>query len=401
MMKKIINNIIYYLPLILFVLIWIVRGFSGHYVPVAYNSDIMDYEAEGSVISNLLYGLVFIVFICYSFAAKFKSNGLNFIFITSIIIGILYFAEGIIVHDEHFFPLSRAALNPLYLLIFPTAFVAYDKRGVESLLKIIICISLLFVVLGIYVFITDVNGVIVRGHTPILQFRTGAFWGFVFYMSFKPQISKIDYVILLLGLIWCTLISFIIASRSWCIQGILSLLILHFIAFKTDNTKKLSFFAIGLFCICVVPNLYDLFFDSVWYDMFINKLEQDTRSMQYVEVFKQMPLSYFIFGNGFSTSWIQDSVEYRYIDNQTIMFLYRYGLLPTITYYIFILTPVVRILMKHEKANYRNLIFIFMWVMAINGLAVFNTLNWDWSNYLVAFASAHMWNMSKPSIVYE
>ena len=38
-----------------------------------------------------------------------------------------------------------------------------------------------------------------------------------------------------------------------------------------------------------------------------------------------------------------------------------------------------------------DIVLIVLWVMAINGLSVFNTLNWDWSNYLLAVAVAKLW----------
>lgn len=385
-----------YLTVILFIFIWIVRGFSGHYEVVEYNSDMMDYVADASLAYNILYIAVLGIFICCSFNilnSRLLPKWFYFFIITSLLISFLYFMEGILNHNEHIFPLARAALNPLFLLIFFMVFTIYDDSYFQNILKIVLIASIIFVILDVYVFITDVQGLFVRGHSPLLQFRTGAYWGFIFYMSFKAELSKKDYIILLVGLMWCTMIAFIIVSRSWCIQGIISLLLLNLMALRSRKLKGSAILMLLISVLFIIPYLYDGFLTTASYDRFEDKLGEDNRSMQYIEVFRQMPAHYFIFGNGFNTSWLQGSVSYNYIDNQTIMFLYRYGLLPTLTYYLFLLVPIFRIIVSKRYRHYlKNTIIIVLWIFAINGLSVFNTLNWDWANFLVVIACARLWS---------
>lgn len=395
-MKLEIKKSAIYLSCILFIFIWVVRGFSGHYEAVDYNSDMLDYVSDSSLAYNLLYVLVLGLFVCCSFNvfnSKILPKWFYFFIILSLLIGFLYFIEGLLNHNEHFFPLARAALNPMFLLIFLMVFATYNDFSFQKILTIILVVSIMFVILDVYVFITDVQGLFVRGHTPLLQFRTAAYWGFIFYMSFKARLSKRDYIILLIGLMWCTLIAFFIVSRSWCIQGILSLLLLNIIALRSSKLRGLAILMLLTSIIIVIPYLYDAFLSSVSYDRFMDKIEDDTRSMQYKEVFSQMPPHYFIIGNGFHTSWLQEGVSYNYIDNQTIMFLYRYGIIPTLTYYLFLLVPIYRIInIKRYRIYSKNVIIIVLWIFAINGLSVYNTLNWDWSNFLVVIACARLWS---------
>ena len=385
-----------YLSLMLLVFIWIVRGFSGHYEAVEYNSDMVDYIADSSYVYNLLYVAVLGIFIFYSCSivnSKLIPRWLHLFVIISLLIGFLYFLEGILVHHDHFFPLARAALNPLFLLMVFMVFAVYNDSSFKNILTIALVVSIIFVILDVYVFFTDVQGLFVRGHTPLLQFRTGAYWCFIFYMSFKEEISKRDYLILFVGLMWCTVVAFIIVSRSWCIQGILSLLLLNMIVLRDKKVRGLAIVMLLVSLCFIIPHLYGNFLTTVSYVRFEDKMGADTRSMQYIEVFRQMPAHYFILGNGFHTSWMQDNVSYSYIDNQTIMFLYRYGILPTLTYYLFLLIPVCRIILfKRYRRYYKNIIVTILWVFAINGLSVFNTLNWDWANFLVIIASARLWS---------
>lgn len=395
-MKLQIKKSAIYLSCVLFISIWVVRGFSGHYESVEYNSNMLDYVADSSFAYNLLYVLVLGLFVSSSlniFNSGILPKWFHIFIILSILIGILYFIEGLLCHNEHLFPLARAALNPMFLLIFFMVFATYNDFSFQKILNIILVASIIFVILDVYVFITDVQGLFVRGHTPLLQFRTGAYWGFIFYLSFKSSLSKQDYIILLIGLVWCTLIAFVIVSRSWCIQGILSLLLLNIIALRSFKLRGIAILMLLLSIIIVIPYLYDAFLSSVSYDRFVSKLEDDTRSMQYIEVFSQMPSHYFIIGNGFHTSWMQDGFSYNYIDNQTIMFLYRYGIIPTLTYYLFLLVPIFRIInIKRFRQYSKNVIIIVLWIFAINGLSVYNTLNWDWANFLVVISCARLWS---------
>ena len=390
-----IKQFILYVLVILFIIIWIDRGFSGHYVKVPNNSGLVDYVADASNLSNALYALLNLVFCFLLFFSRIRTSlMMSFLTLVSLVIGVFYFFEGIYVHNDHFFPLARAALNPMFLLIICAAFVVYDERFFAKLLRVVLFTSILFLLLGLYVLLVDVQELIIRGNTPLLQFRTGAFWGFVFYMSFKEKLSKGEYIVLLMGLLCCTVTSFIIASRSWCIQGIISLVLLNIIAYREKKLRRLVVILCVVFAFVVIPSLYETFQTTDWYDRWEDKMGQDTRSEQYVEVFDQMPLHYFIVGNGFHTSWLQGNVSYNYIDNQTVMFLYRYGIIPTVTYYLFLLIPLFRVLRNRANYSIKPIILLMLWIFAINGLSVFNTLNWDWANFLIAIACARLWSQT-------
>ena len=139
-MKLEIKKSAIYLSCVLFIFIWVVRGFSGHYEAVEYNSDMLDYVADSSFAYNLLYILVLGLLVSCSFYilnSRILPKWFHFFIILSILIGILYFIEGLLCHNEHLFPLARAALNPMFLLIFFMVFATYNDFSFQKIIKII------------------------------------------------------------------------------------------------------------------------------------------------------------------------------------------------------------------------------------------------------------------------
>lgn len=385
-------------PFWLLAFIWLIQNTTGYWQIRMEEESIFEYVYTQTTIYNISMLCIFFLFVChvlYYFKAFSRSipQSLLYIYIFVLLISVLFWIEALLYHDTSFVSMIRMPLNPLFCLIYVYVVLAFDEDLFHLLVKNVLLVSVIFLLIDIYLLVTRFETAFAFGISPLMQFRTAAFWGFVFYLVCKPDINRKYFFILLIGFLLCTFIGAIIISRSWIIQGLLSLILLFFCYYRQNVNKTFPIFIFVIFIILLFIYGYYVFKDTGSYEFLMNKMYNDSRSGQYFAVMEQFSFYDFLLGGGAFTMWIQNNVEYAYIDNQTIFFMYRYGLLLVLFYYLLVLFPAVKIFFSKRSSKIPY--FLFMWVLAINGLAVFNGVNWDWPNLLVMVACGRCWFLLK------
>lgn len=324
-----------------------------------------------------------------------------FLWSITIVIGLLFTLEGFLYHNESsmsFGSFFRYALNPMFFIFMFAVIVGSNNSDMLIIKKYTIYIGFIFLLLGFLSMSKISDFLFVIGRSPLLVFMENAFWSFLIYALMNNENLKLHkYILLLIGFLICAYFSLLLVSRSWIIQSIFAILLTSFNFIIGDNKRKnfkIIFFII--FIGGVILQIINSMSDLVSFDLLLNKMGQDTRSSQYISVFNQVSTSTFLFGGGMFYTWIDEhNIPYRYIDNQSILLCYRYGIIPFVTYYILILLPAIKLCFCNKRQNKPIFWFVFIWCMAINGLSVFNTLNWDYMNLLLIIISGHCWYLLK------
>lgn len=228
----------------------------------------------------------------------------------------------------------------------------------------------------------------VSGNTPLTVYLVSTVWWLaVCAVAFKSY--KIPYKALTIALlIFCGLIAFRMTYRSWIIQSGLLLLI---IAFQFGNNKVMRLL-IGLLCVFLLSVFVNNIVGSSDYsDAMLaleNKNKIDTRGFQYTDVFKQIPLSTWIFGGGIKASYISSFTgkEYSYIDNQYLFTALHYGIFILMPWLIVWLKGVVGLVAKRNTTCSQKLpaYVCILWLLALGGLSVFNAICLNSQNLIMS-----------------
>ena len=113
------------------------------------------------------------------------------------------------------------------------------------------------------------------------------------------------------------------------------------------------------------------------------RLTEDTRSNQLHEFFSQLDAGKFFWGQGYDATY-QESAHgvYSYVDNQVLMMVFRYGLLPMVMYLCVALKSIYGFLKYKIGYGFASM----MWLAALNGLAIYITFGIDIQNLFIMIA---------------
>ena len=117
----------------------------------------------------------------------------------------------------------------------------------------------------------------------------------------------------------------------------------------------------------------------------ISRFSKDTRSGQLMEFFSQVPLSKLAVGQGMNASYsFAGQSSYKYIDNQFLFFMFRYGVIPLVLYLLPFACSLFGKSCRNKAASWLSQKFvIIMWLLAMGGLSVYFTLRIDISGFFI------------------
>lgn len=278
--------------------------------------------------------------------------------------------------------------NPLVYLTVLAIIIGFDRNMWAKLVELSYPFALFNIVLAYYHFFSFTSmysGALPGGNSPVMTYFITGFWltavSVIGYEDNKRKKSALIYA-LIVSLI---ILSVVMYSRGWLFQSVILMVVA---AFHMGRKKgiirvlKASFVVIfiGLVTYYILENYYLNYLIS-----FMNKFGTDTRSFQYVEIFRQTHVLQFIFGGGMNARYYLDLYgEYSYIDNQYIFTLFRYGILMLIPYIYFYASPVFSLWKTKIEINKKSEIFIVvMWLLALGGLSVYNGITIDIKNIIL------------------
>ena len=277
--------------------------------------------------------------------------------------------------------------TPLTLLFGGILFAGYDEKLMYSISKFSKYVAIVFLGLSLYhtiEFYTAVGRVGIRyGNGNIMSFFIYGFYALTLFVYGNKELGfcKNNKWIFSLTIL-AAIVAIASVSRGWIIQSLI--LLLYAYLGKDSNGKKYNsrFMTriIAIICITGVLAIALLQLAPNIASTLVGRLNEDTRSTQLHDFFSQMDAKKVFCGQGYDATYLETTHGvYAYIDNQILMMLFRYGLLPTIMYLCVGLKAVYGFF--KYKIGYG--LAAMMWLAALNGLAIYITYGIDIQNLFI------------------
>jgi hypothetical protein len=237
----------------------------------------------------------------------------------------------------------------------------------------------------------------VTGANPPLLHMIRAFWLSAVLLLLRPQ-NRSCRLLGLTTLMVCMLIAIYLQRRSFIGQIILVLIL--FFVFVQNVAGRLSIVRVmwGVAMACVFLIGVSAYVSAKYphaVDALIDRLSQDTRSQQYRDYFSQIPLENLILGMGPDASYIQGRGQYKYIDNQFLFILLRYGLPVLSGYCLAVFLPAFLLFRTRISLWEKGAAFVItLWMFALLGLAVYIGIEWNVANYMIIFLAGRCFHLA-------
>lgn len=280
--------------------------------------------------------------------------------------------------------------TPLTLLFGGVLFAGYDEKLMRSISAVSKYVAIIFLGLALYYtieFYIDMGRVGIRyGNSNIMSFFIYGFYALTLFVYGNKEFGFCKNNKLIFSLTILAAIAAIASvSRGWIIQSLI--LLLYAYLGKDANGKKCNsrFMTRIVVVICIIGVLVIalLQFAPNIASTLTGRLTEDTRSNQLHEFFSQLDAGKFFWGQGYDATY-QESAHgvYSYVDNQILMMVFRYGLLPTVMYLCVALKSIYGFLKYKIGYGFASM----MWLAALNGLAIYITFGIDIQNLFIMIA---------------
>lgn len=116
------------------------------------------------------------------------------------------------------------------------------------------------------------------------------------------------------------------------------------------------------------------------------RLEEDTRSLQYLDFFLVVPVSDLLLGRGPTGTWYWYGIgEYQFFDNGFLWMLFIGGVPTLVSYIAFVLWPAVSALrMKPTGADAAAVWLVLFWGLALAGVSTYTLPSVAFGSYLIS-----------------
>ena len=317
----------------------------------------------------------------------FKISKINrFLYINSIILLLVCCIwTAYTVFDEGFTNVIYNRNAPYVYLSILSIYVTYYMNDINFFKKGIVCISTFYIFFFIidFIQISIKAGFFIPGNSSLIYNYTYLFWCIVIWIGLTTlkceRISTIQYIMIFFLIAF----SLVIRSRSWLIQSCILLVITILYSFRGIGLSKKIYLITMMILLCL---FFFYLINNYLYDFmnsFIEKIGTDSRSNQYFDIFTSTSVLQWLSGKGMNATYLTGGVEYRAIDNQYLYIMFHYGIVMLISYlfpFIFVLKELIK---DNLRQNWFVVCIIFMWLMALGGLSVYNGLNLDIKNVLI------------------
>lgn len=317
----------------------------------------------------------------------FKISKINrFLYINSIILLLVCCTwTAYTVFDEGFTNVIYNRNAPYVYLSILSIYATYYMNDIKFFKKGIVCISAFYIFFFVidFIQISTKAGFFIPGNSSLIYNYTYLFWCIAIWIGLTTlkceRISAIQYIMIFFLIAF----SLVIRSRSWLIQSCILLVITILYSFRGIGLSKKIYLIIMMILLCL---FFFYLINTYLYDFmnsFIDKIGIDSRSSQYFDIFTSTSVLQWLSGKGMNATYLTGGVEYRAIDNQYLYIMFHYGIVMLISYlfpFIFVLKELIK---DNLRQNWFVVCIIFMWLMALGGLSVYNGLNLDIKNVLI------------------
>ncbi len=205
---------------------------------------------------------------------------------------------------------------------------------------------------------------------------------FLFYASilFTDEWRKKYKPLVFICIILMFVISAILQARSWFIQTIVLFIVYMAIAKNKRGSNAMTIF-VSIFVMLIFFVTNEEIFAGLIKRFTISG---DTRSGQLSQFFEQVGLGKLMIGQGMNANYSFDSYKnFNYIDNQVLLSLFRFGIVPTFSYVFLLIYPIIRSIDEKNKKCFKESILLIVWMLAMLGLSVYFNLSFEIAGFVI------------------
>ncbi len=279
----------------------------------------------------------------------------------------------ITLEDISMINLLYASAPPFLYLAVLFFVVGADEDCFQSFLKHARIIGVCSFILCVYYFFSfrELLGLDARlGNSAYRTYNSQAFW-LLLISGFCDKRMSSKYGLTMLLILSFAIMNVVNGSRSWIIQCILWAM--AYMYFSRDKKGVLKFFKSLVYVGVLVFVVYQIMIINYpqLLENLLEKLSNDTRSQQYVDLFAQTEFKDFLMGQGYFFTYNSQTQHgiYSYIDNAFLLLLIRYGVWIGIPYILSIGYPFLRFTSKRGVC--KEIVPLLLWVLALGGLSTY------------------------------
>ena len=311
-----------------------------------------------------------------------------------VLISLFYYFKSFL--EEGTYLAITSPTTPIIYLLVLTIFIGMDDDIWNVLERCLPLLIVAHVLLVVYEYVTLVveHGVVVVGNSSLIFYYVSLFWCSVVYLSNRILLNKGIGLWQLLLIGFNIIFAVIINSRSWIIQSCLVGVLVYLVgSTKHSIHTKIIRLLILLFTGYVILQILNNYFPNSM-TLLYNKLGQNSRSHQYVEIAKASTIFGWIFGNGASAVYYDSAQGYiANIDNQYIFISFHYGLVFMLMWLMPQTLTIFKVL-KTRCVKIIALLPLLCWFMALGGLSIFNVVYCDLKQTIMMLYMGHILSLT-------
>lgn len=304
-----------------------------------------------------------------------------------IIFGVFWTGYSVLFDNISITLLIRDSFPPVSMITCGLILAGYDNKWWELLKKALFIITCVFV---FYSFVEIILAFIQFGFeyritsgAPMYLYIIGLYatYGLV-TLTDEWKINRKLLVFILVIILFFN--SAILQGRSWFLQTLILFLIY---IFRVKNTfKRYSlmrvFLPVSIILLAAIIFITNIELFEGLIDRF--QTSGDTRTYQYQAFFSQVGFWELMTGGGIRAGYyFNGDANFHFIDNQVLLFMFRYGIIPTFMYLYLLFYPIVKaFILKNKKLMLKSIVLI-SWFAAMMGLSVYFNLTFGMTHMLI------------------
>lgn len=303
------------------------------------------------------------------------------------IFGVLWILYGIVFDNISITLIIRDTFPPIIMFLPCFFLVGYEDRWWESLKKVIFIVACFFT---LYSFCEILIAYSKFGFEYRITYGAPIYFNIIGLYSTYGLITLTDEwkknkkIITFILIIFLFFNSAILQGRSWFIQTLILFVIYVFKISSTFKTKSVLKILIPLLIIIMTIIIFTI--NSQLFLALISRFNEsgDTRTSQLKSFFSQVSFSQLFIGQGMKAKYtFMGDPNFNFIDNQVLLFMFRYGAIPTFMYFYLLIYPVFKSLIIKNKKIFRKCFVLLSWIAASLGLAVYFNFSFNLANLLI------------------
>ena len=320
------------------------------------------------------------------FQLKKKNNFNNIIGKCALILFLIGLIEFIFNFEQGYTLLFHQG-NPLLLIEIAFTFIIVNDESIAKIMRKLCgplaCLYTGLALLEVIKYLDKYASVRMAGGPIITYFANALFLTVAWWCIISKENKRKLGIYVCCGILM--IVGVITTSRGWILQIVFLTCICYFYSSKKSATKKMIHLITAGIGILVIFYLIINYAGDTWRYV-LTRVGEDTRSGQLSTFFEQVSIFKLITGSGYNASYIWNGIEYKFIDNQILFWMFRYGIMSVLAYWLpFFYGIFKNVFYKKWKCFIPYYTAVVMWVTAMLGLCIYYSIFFDIGNIFIIF----------------